>query len=206
MSIDFKALASPFKVDVIKWRVGHTASNGRVCMLPYIDARVVQKRLDEVVGPANWSVTYDDLKDGIRSTLSIRINDEWVTKDDAGSCSDIEPLKGGVSDAFKRAAVAWGVGRHLYDMPKVWCDVRSDKPRSGGIRVKGGWVVVPNRPKPVPVRQTPMSDDEADRFLKALKGIGANMADAVNVANEQGIDLESREGRVALFRLMKKIA
>jgi len=37
--------------------------------------------------------------------------------------SDIEPVKGGLSDSFKRAAVQWGIGRYLYSLGAVWVDV-----------------------------------------------------------------------------------
>ena len=32
----------------------------------------------------------------------------------------MEAEKGRISDAFKRAAVHWGVGRYLYNLPNVW--------------------------------------------------------------------------------------
>lgn len=41
---------------------------------------------------------------------------EWVWKWDTGSESNVEKEKGQVSDAFKRAAVKWGIGRFLYDL------------------------------------------------------------------------------------------
>lgn len=48
---------------------------------------------------------------------------EWVTKTDGAENSDIEPVKGGLSDSFKRAAVQWGIGRYLYSMGALWVDV-----------------------------------------------------------------------------------
>jgi hypothetical protein len=43
----------------------------------------------------------------------------------AAGDSDVEEEKGAISDAFKRAAVKWGIGRYLYDMPTPWvpCEV-----------------------------------------------------------------------------------
>ena len=46
-----------------------------------------------------------------------------MTKTDGAENSDIEPVKGGLSDSFKRAAVQWGIGRYLYSMGAVWVDV-----------------------------------------------------------------------------------
>jgi len=43
-----------------------------------------------------------------------------VTKEDVGEGGT---LKAAFSDALKRAAVKFGVGRHLYEMEKVWVDL-----------------------------------------------------------------------------------
>ncbi len=39
-------------------------------------------------------------------------------------------LKDAESDAFKRAAVLWGIGRYLYALPNTWCELE------GGQRIK----------------------------------------------------------------------
>ena len=82
----------------------------------YITARQVQDRLDSVIGPGNWSTAYR-LLDGnaVECTLTVF----GVSKADVGYPNnpgkpEEEPLKSAYSDAFKRAAVAWGVGRFLY--------------------------------------------------------------------------------------------
>ena len=48
---------------------------------------------------------------------------EWVCKWDGAELSEIEPVKGGLSDSMKRAAYQWGIGRVLYDMNTVWVDI-----------------------------------------------------------------------------------
>ena len=35
----------------------------------------------------------------------------------------MEATKGGLSDAMKRAAYQWGIGRYLYDLPDVWVEI-----------------------------------------------------------------------------------
>ena len=42
-----------------KWRVQSANSYGAKCVA-YVDARDVQDRLDEVVGPENWQVTFKE--------------------------------------------------------------------------------------------------------------------------------------------------
>ena len=51
--------------------------------------------------------------------LSLKINGVWITKTDGAGDTNIEGEKGGLSDAFKRAAVKFGVGRYLYYMPNA---------------------------------------------------------------------------------------
>jgi hypothetical protein len=99
----------PFKASEIHQRKG---PGGK--MLSYINARDVMKRLDETVGSHNWSDRY--VMEGARVTceLTVRYGDEWITKSDGAGETQIEGEKGIFSDAFKRAAVKHGIGRHLY--------------------------------------------------------------------------------------------
>jgi len=94
--------------------------------LAYLDARDVMDRLDEVCGPENWQSLFDETPRGrVICRLGIRIGDDWVYKSDGAGDTDVEGEKGGISDALKRAAVSWGIGRYLYrlDSPWVACDV-----------------------------------------------------------------------------------
>ncbi len=109
----FAALAAPFADAEVRSR----SQNGRD--FQYITARMVMNRLDEVVGPENWWDDYTPIENAIICRLSLRLPDGAVlTKCDAGGftttadASDYE--KSGFSDAFKRAAVKFGVGRYLY--------------------------------------------------------------------------------------------
>jgi hypothetical protein len=110
-------LAAPFDPADIKHRKG---PNGK--QLPYVTNRAIQDRLDSVVGPGNWKNEFREWgigSPGVLCGLSIRINDgtrdpEWITKWDGAEQTDIEAVKGGLSDAMKRAAVQWGIGRYLY--------------------------------------------------------------------------------------------
>lgn len=95
---------------------------GKPLMLDYVDARFVQQRFDDVVSPANWTTTFEDVlgSNVVRCTIAVLVarpngKSEWVSKTDVGVPSTIEPQKGSHSDAFKRAAVQWGVARDLYD-------------------------------------------------------------------------------------------
>ena len=98
-----------------KWRVQSTSEYGSNCVA-YIDARDVQDILDDVVGAANWQVKYEEHKGNLFASIGILIETGWVWKSDCGTESQVEKQKGEASDAFKRAAVMWGVGRFLYSL------------------------------------------------------------------------------------------
>lgn len=101
-----------------KWRV-QTQSDYNATIVAYVDSRQVQDKLDEVVGPENWQSDYKVVNENMYAGVAIRREDtgEWVWKWDCGTESNTEKEKGEASDAFKRAAVKWGVGRFLYEMP-----------------------------------------------------------------------------------------
>jgi hypothetical protein len=123
MSI-FEQLAAHFPADRISWRVGSTTSDKSKGMaLAYIDARDVMDRLDSIVGPDGWQCRYPHANGKTVCEIGIRINGEWVWKADGAGDTDYEAEKGALSDAFKRAAVRWGIGRYLYDLDSPWVAV-----------------------------------------------------------------------------------
>ncbi len=123
--MDFKKLSEPFSPESVSWRVGaRTGDKSKGIALAYIDARDVMERLDAVVGVENWQCRYPF--SGC-CELSIRINNEWVTKSNCAGETQVEAEKGQASDAFKRAAVLWGIGRYLYDLPDVWVELKNEK-------------------------------------------------------------------------------
>ncbi|MEL0098547.1 MAG: Rad52/Rad22 family DNA repair protein [Opitutae bacterium] len=114
--IDLAALAAPFPFDSIHWRVGSTTKDGKRGMaLAYLDARDVMDRLDKVCG-SSWSDSYTELSGRIVCAITI----DGVTRCDGAGDTAVEAEKGGLSDAFKRSAVKWGVGRYLYRIPTEW--------------------------------------------------------------------------------------
>lgn len=122
--IDFAALAAPFPPDAISWRVGSTTQDKSKGMaLAYIDARDVMQRLDDVCGPAGWQCTYPHANGKTVCSIAIKCGDEWVSKSDGAGDTDVEQEKGALSDAFKRAAVRWGIGRYLYDIGSPWVEL-----------------------------------------------------------------------------------
>jgi hypothetical protein len=120
--MNFDKLSAPFPAEAIHWRSQSLTSDGtKALALAYLDARDVMDRLDEVVGPANWTDTYEETPKGrLLCRLSLCIDDTWIMKSDGAGNTDVEGDKGAISDALKRAAVKWGIGRYLYDIDTVW--------------------------------------------------------------------------------------
>lgn len=122
MNID--GLKAPFPPDRVSWRVGSTnADKTQGMALAYIDSRDVQDRLDEVCGVENWQCRYPHADKKTVCEIGIVINGACVWKADGAGDSDVEAEKGALSDAFKRAAVKWGVGRYLYDIESPWVKI-----------------------------------------------------------------------------------
>jgi len=114
-----------------KWRVQSANKWGASCVA-YIDARQVQDLLDDVVGAEDWQSKYSEHKGNLFCEIGINvtngqgidINPLWVWKSDCGTESQVEKQKGEASDAFKRAAVMWGIGRFLYSQKIVKLPVK----------------------------------------------------------------------------------
>lgn len=120
-----KKLKAPFPVENLHWKIGQrNKEKTRAEMLVYIDARDVMDRLDEVCG-LNWQDDYKEVNGRIICTITI----DGISKSDGAGDTNIEGDKGGISDAFKRAAVKWGIGRYLYDAGKynTWIDIVNEK-------------------------------------------------------------------------------
>ncbi|QJX00315.1 Rad52/Rad22 family DNA repair protein [Frigoriglobus tundricola] len=120
------SLAAPFEPRDVKYKP-QMVKNNRCLAMAYIDARLIQDRLDEVLGVENWEDGYKILPDGsVMCRLRCKLGDRWITKTDVGSPSEQpdggDRLKAAFSDALKRAAVKFGVGRYLYRLPAQWVD------------------------------------------------------------------------------------
>lgn len=109
----------PLNADEIECRVGTINEKGLTLLL-YKDARADMKLLDEIYGAENWQRKHYELKGHIYCSVGIKIDDEWIWKDDVGTESNTEATKGESSDSFKRACFNWGIGRELYTSPFIW--------------------------------------------------------------------------------------
>jgi hypothetical protein len=178
----FAALAAPFDSDEVKLR----SQGGR--QLHYVTARTVMNRLDDVLGPENWWDDFVPLEHSVICRLTIRLPDgATLTKSDAGGYAGMadpgDDDKSGFADAFKRAAVKFGVGRYLY---------RDGIPKFAREALRGRGEV---EASPAPVPEVPSAPAPAN---------AAPPAPSVNPAPRNGDDGQNapRTGR-ALFAWTK---
>jgi hypothetical protein len=150
----------------IDWRVSSQGMGGNgpwAIVVPYLTARAVMERLDAVVGAEHWFDEYTVGDGFVQCTLTIVTKERnRVYKTDAAEMTKIEPVKGGFSDAFKRAAVKWGIGRYLYDTPKTYAKF-VDKSTPGALFTKidgQGFYWVPDVKGPSVGQVTSVSDSK----------------------------------------------
>ena len=121
-----EVLTTPFDNTEVKFKPQVVKGN-RALALAYVDVRAIMDRLDLALGVENWQDNYQLLPDkSVMCRLRLRIGDRWITKSDVGSPSEQpdggDRLKAAFSDALKRAAVKFGIGRYLYRLPQQWAD------------------------------------------------------------------------------------
>ena len=137
-----QALLAPFPPEMVGWKAQSVSKDGkRALAVAYVDARAVMDRLDATVGPAQWSDRYTLLREqsggfGPELVVACRLTVLGVTKTDVGVGED---AKAAYSDAFKRAAVKFGIARYLYSLPKAWVDYDAKKRQLLGAPPLPAW-------------------------------------------------------------------
>jgi hypothetical protein len=131
----WSALAAPLPPGVISWRQdGRPISrDGRhiARFVAYIEANTVRERLDAVV-PGEWDLTLELLppvtgldEDANQGACSFkaRLQILGVIREDVGTGKD---YKQAATDAFKRAAVRFGIAHELYAYEQTWVQMDGD--------------------------------------------------------------------------------
>jgi len=127
-------LSAPLPPGVIAWRQDGKAvqRDGKYVarFVAYIDANTVRERLDSVV-PGEWDLTLELLptlagqdENGEQScSFKARLQILGVIREDVGTGRD---YKSAATDAFKRAAVRFGIAHELYSFEQNWVQVDGD--------------------------------------------------------------------------------
>ena len=126
-------LSAPLPAGVISWRQDGRAvqRDGKYFarFVAYIDANTVRERLDTVV-PGEWDLTLELLPTLVgeepeesRCSFKARLQILGVIREDVGTGRD---YKSAATDAFKRAAVRFGIAHELYAYEQNWVQVDGD--------------------------------------------------------------------------------
>ena len=183
-----QALAEPFELQEVRFKP-QVVSGNRAMAIAYVDARMIQDRLDEVLGVAGWQDEYEVLPDGsVVCRLRLHLGDQWITKMDVGGPSEQpdegDRRKAAFSDALKRAAVKFGIGRYLYRLPDQWVDFDPQKRRFVRAPKLPPWAL-PHRPTAaLPAPAAPKGVDAAPR-PSALPADGAELRQRLQKYEDQ---------------------
>jgi hypothetical protein len=127
-------LAQPVAPDTIAWRQDGRPiqRDGRYLarFVAYIEANTVRERLDAVV-PGEWDLTLEllpplpgaSVEDGTACTFKARLQVLGVIREDVGTGRDYKQAS---TDAFKRAAVRFGIAHELYAYEQNWVEMDGD--------------------------------------------------------------------------------
>lgn len=138
-------LRRPFDLYAVQFRALDGSKGERLNCAAYVTARTTTDRLN-LVCPGLWSDRYEPVPGGLRCDLTI----DGLTRSDVGWSSDQKTamgLKALYSDAFKRAAVKFGVGVSLYALPRLvlevqaqhaWAKALPEKDRYGNTKYRYG--------------------------------------------------------------------
>lgn len=117
-----------------KWRVqSFSKHKPQATCVAYIDSRDVQDVLDT---HCEWSDRYYEENGMLFCEITIYADGREYKRSDTGTESNTEKEKGHSSDAFKRAAVKFGVGRFLYSKKIQYLKANASKSNSSS-----NWVV-----------------------------------------------------------------
>ena len=134
-------LAKPFPLDVISWRpIRWNRENNAAIAYAYVDPRAVMNRLEDVF-PGGWNLDTNIIKvTDFKAIQKAIITINGISRSGHGEHAvsfgesekgktyiNQEPWKSAESDAIKRAAAAFGVGRYLYELPAVWIPWEGDR-------------------------------------------------------------------------------
>lgn len=177
---------------LIKWRVARTFQRNGIDigqLVGYIDGRVCMTMLDEK-DPA-WSVRQVPIfQEGKLVAVQTELTVNGVTRSDVGVPSNMDPIKGAYSDSLKRAAVHFGIGRELYELPQVYAELevqgRNKTPKAKPTFneqtgrwqiVSPGWVWYPDE------EPEPDLDEQLKEKRRAIKTFVGQIEGGAAIAN-----------------------
>src|SRR6185503_8652436 len=121
------ALAEPFPIEMVEVKPGAVSREGNSALaLAYADWRLYAERLDQAVGPVNWSI---ELIPWGETRLIARLTICGVSKSASGEGAANDENCGTIAEAQakKRACAEFGLGRYFYFLPRLWGKGQGDR-------------------------------------------------------------------------------
>lgn len=171
-------LAAPIPATAISWRQDGkpmTRDNKFFArFVAYIDAGTVRERLDSIVS-GEWNLTLEllppshDHNGEEAIAFKARLSILGVAREDVGTGKDYKQAS---TDAFKRAAVRFGIGHELYEYEQNWVQMDGDgkyakpaeDPQDAYERRMARKGVAPARSEAPAPREQPASAEPAEQF------------------------------------------
>jgi hypothetical protein len=123
---DLKVLKAPFSKERLGVKIQNfNKDRSRAMLVLYLQHTDVQDRLEEV-DPAWTTEVLKEERIGDSVYVRIRLTVKGVSRENVGEGND---PKGAYSDALKRCAMLFGVGRYLYDSDTIWVDYDESRDR-----------------------------------------------------------------------------
>lgn len=130
-----KKLESVFKAEEILVGISNiNPDNGFFELFLKADPRIIMDKLDEKFGPLGWkketAIENIEGKPVIKCTIAVKADGEWISRDDhSGGAAWAESQEAKVmeADAFRRAAVQFGIGREFYTFKNICAKLQDDK-------------------------------------------------------------------------------
>jgi hypothetical protein len=188
-------LKEPFDPDEVSWKVisqGIKNDEPWALVVPYLEARPLMNRLDNVVGPENWKDDYEPIGTGFFGALSIFFNGDWITKKDGADETEISAFKGGLSDAFKRVCVKWGMGRYLYEVEPAFADFSQVYSNTKGALPVDIEVTPATEDKPAVTKRFYWVPPSLPKFAMPMKAVEIQKARKEKEAKENRAKLEAQ--------------
>ena len=212
-----------------------SVNSGGVRLLLYKNARVDMNILDETFGPMNWQ--REHTRDNTNCIVSVWDDEkeEWVSKEDTGTDSNMDAQKGRASDSFKRACFNWGIGRELYTAPDMFVfksDLKTFKANGDryscfdeftvtDIRYNGhniSYVAILNKKNgktltfgegkqqpTTPPPERPVTQREIQAIEKAAEKKGVNMGIVLAMAEVETLEGLTTDGYNAIVKVLREM-
>lgn len=190
-------LTRDFPPERVRWRLMQRPRDGqtRGLAVAYVNVTDVEDWLDEIMGAKRWRDTYPFIGKFVICRLELQDDEgKWIGKEDgAGDNVDREDekatdddldkdTKAVLSDAFKRAARRWGIGRYLARLEKPWVEcerrgnswiiVQHEYPRLAELAGAPPGTYVAPAPAPPPPQQVQQQQQPAQTYQQAAQQPG----------------------------------